>query len=251
MPADYQLLMERCWASDPSDRPSADKLVSCLRVMAAERSRRLSAQLPTLPATASPAAAADAAAGRGWSSLAHTASADQATLQGLVAAHQQQQQVVRTAPTELGAGSAALQEQQRHRRGSALATVGRSSMGSSTAGLMGRPAAAAGPVGVPGSLLHQKSCPASAFEPLLRSGGAILGCSLDDGVSDSDQGVGRHGEQELEEEAEMLLQLRASSNTQSGPGSVPVLLQQPHQRTIDGLDMWPPPELDDAHMWHI
>jgi hypothetical protein len=48
----------------------------------------------------------------------------------------------------------------------------------------------------------------------------------------------------------MLLQLRVSSLTQSGPGSAPVLHSQPHQRHMDGLNMWPP-ELDDAHMWHI
>eukprot|EP00775_Hariotina_reticulata_P003316 gene3316-3593_t len=37
MPADYQLLMEHCWATDPECRPSVDRLLECLRFMIRER----------------------------------------------------------------------------------------------------------------------------------------------------------------------------------------------------------------------
>eukprot|EP00878_Enallax_costatus_P018623 GHUV01019614.1.p1 GENE.GHUV01019614.1~~GHUV01019614.1.p1 ORF type:complete len:911 (+),score=211.03 GHUV01019614.1:148-2880(+) len=37
MPADYQLLMEHCWATDPADRPSIDRVLECLRYMIHER----------------------------------------------------------------------------------------------------------------------------------------------------------------------------------------------------------------------
>jgi hypothetical protein len=56
---------------------------------------------------------------------------------------------------------------------------------------------------------------------------------------------------ELLEEEQMLQQLRANSQTQSGPGSAPLLHStQPHQRYADGLDLGLL-QLDEAHMWHI
>jgi hypothetical protein len=55
---------------------------------------------------------------------------------------------------------------------------------------------------------------------------------------------------ELQEEEEMLQQLRATS-VQSGPGSAPVLhSSQPHQRFSDGLNLGLA-GVDDAHTWHI
>jgi hypothetical protein len=37
MPADYQLLMEHCWATDPEGRPSVERLLECLKFMIRER----------------------------------------------------------------------------------------------------------------------------------------------------------------------------------------------------------------------
>jgi hypothetical protein len=58
---------------------------------------------------------------------------------------------------------------------------------------------------------------------------------------------------ELWAEEDMLQQMRASSQTQSGPGSAPVLhSSQPHKRYADGLDdLDSMGKLDDNHMWHI
>lgn len=36
MPDDYQLLMERCWASEPGDRPTVTLLLECLELMIGE-----------------------------------------------------------------------------------------------------------------------------------------------------------------------------------------------------------------------
>lgn len=33
MPADYELLMEACWAAAPADRPSTMRLLDCLDAM--------------------------------------------------------------------------------------------------------------------------------------------------------------------------------------------------------------------------
>lgn len=226
MPADYQLLMERCWASDTADRPSVDKLVGCLSVMAAERQRRLNPNA-TMPSSATPAAAAAVAARGAWprlSPLAYTHSCDQATLQMLV-----QQQ--------------AAQEQQLG--GSSIWRQGSSSLPKQSS--MGRL-----PLVLPGaSLLQHKSCPAATFESLLRSN-SLLPRSSDSDASESEQM--EHADAvfaELQEEEEMLQQLRATSHTQSGPGSAPVLhSSQPHQRYSDGLDLGLS-GIDDAHTWHI
>ncbi|KAF8061385.1 Acad10 [Scenedesmus sp. PABB004] len=53
IPADYQLLMEHCWATEPADRPKAPRVVECLNLMIAERRQRLSLD----PADADPSAA--------------------------------------------------------------------------------------------------------------------------------------------------------------------------------------------------
>lgn len=225
MPADYQLLMERCWASDPADRPTLDKLIGCLSVMAAERNRRINphADLPP-PATPAAAAAVAAAAARGpWGSrlspLVSSNSCDQATLQMLV----QQQQ---------GLGGADRSQQPLMRAGSLLA-----SRQSSLSRL------------APGGLLHHKSCPPATFEALLRSGSLLARSSDSSDASDDDKMDS--ADAVLYEEEEMLLQMRAITRTQSGPGSAPVLHDsQPHQRYSDGLDM-SPPGMDDAHTWHI
>jgi len=229
MPADYQLLMERCWASDPTDRPSLDKLIGCLSVMAAERNRRINphADLPP-PATPAAAAAVAAAAARcPWgptrlSPLASSNSCDQATLQMLV----QQQQ---------GLGGADRCQQPLMRAGSLIAP--RQSNLSRLA---------------PGGLLHHKSCPPATFEAFLRSGSLLARSSDSSDASDDDEMDSADAVYAvLHEEEEMLLQMRAITRTQSGPGSAPVLHDsQPHQRYSDGLDMGPP-GMDNAHTWHI
>lgn len=37
MPRDYSLLMLSCWATNPTDRPTADRLLECLQMMLQER----------------------------------------------------------------------------------------------------------------------------------------------------------------------------------------------------------------------
>lgn len=129
------------------------------------------------------------------------------------------------------------------------------------------PRGAAGFVGTPsaGSLLLQhKSCPASAFEAFLQqSGPSLYGCSPKSAAGDRSDSFDAAAAAdpdaadaavfaELQEEHEMLLQLRASSHTQSGPGSVPTLhSSQPHQRYADGHLNMQLSGLDDAHTWHI
>lgn len=252
MPADYQLLLEHCWASDPADRPSADKLLGCLSVMAAERHLRINPDAAAafqLDLPASPGAA--------------------------VAALRGQQQ----RPQQLGAGGASLWRQdngsvrsgRQFYSAGQLPVVGMSPPGGAEAATA-FPGGSAGAGSAGGSLLLQhKSCPAAAFEAFLQQSGASLyGCSptsaaggdsgnilLDAGVAatgaDTANAAVRFAE-ELQEEHEMLQQLRASSLTQSGPGSVPVLhSSQPHQRYADGhghFDMQLS-GLDDAHTWHI
>lgn len=233
MPADYQLLMERCWASDPADRPTVDKLVGCLSVMAAERHRRINPST-NMPPPATPAAAAAVAARCPWgrlSPLAYSNSCDQATLQMLV--HQQ------AAQQQLGGSSL-------WRQGSGGNPILRPSS-------MGRL-----PPVVPGAgLLQHKSCPAATFQSLLQSGSLFARSSEDSDESETEQAQGYALDPadavfaELQEEEEMLRQLRASSQTQSGPGSAPLLHStQPHQRFTDGLDLTLT-GLDDSHTWHI
>lgn len=41
MPADYQLLMQHCWATDPAARPSVSRVLECLRYMISERQQQL------------------------------------------------------------------------------------------------------------------------------------------------------------------------------------------------------------------
>jgi hypothetical protein len=106
------------------------------------------------------------------------------------------------------------------------------------------------PLVLPGAgLLQHKSCPAATFESLLRSN-SLLPRSSDSDASESEQM--EHADAvyaELQEEEEMLQQLRATSQTQSGPGSAPVLAAV-HQRYSDGLDLGLA-GIDDAHTWHI
>eukprot|EP00775_Hariotina_reticulata_P002668 gene2668-2968_t len=45
MPADLRLLMEHCWATDPASRPSADRVVECLRAMVQDRQQKLVASV--------------------------------------------------------------------------------------------------------------------------------------------------------------------------------------------------------------
>jgi len=44
MPADLRLLMEHCWATEPASRPSADRVVECLRAMVQDRQQKLGAR---------------------------------------------------------------------------------------------------------------------------------------------------------------------------------------------------------------
>lgn len=242
MPADYQLLMERCWASDPADRPSVEKLVGCLAVMAAERNKRINPDARHEP-TATPAAAAAvaiAAARSPWgpqgaSGLVYSSSCDQGMLQRMVhqpQQHDKQQQLQQ--PT----GLADRGQQQPWRAGEAPAP-GQSSLG--------RLAPAA-----PGSgLLHHKSCPQSTFDALLRSGSALTRSS-DSDASESDKMESADAIYAmLEEEEEMLLQLRATSQTRSGPGSAPLMHFRKPQPFAEGFDMTLFEPLDDNHTWHI
>lgn len=235
MPADYQLLLERCWASDPADRPSADKLLGCLSVMAAERHRRINPHAATLQELPASPAAAVAAAGalRGQQRL---------QLGGGASLWRQ------------GSGSGSGSSRQFYSAGR-LPVVGVSPGGAAPAG-----SAAGGSAG--NLLLQHKSCPAAAFEAFLQQAGASLyGCSptsaaggsdiLDAGATTDAHAAAAFAE-ELLEEHEMLQQLRAVSQTQSGPGSVPVLhSSQPHQRYADGHFDMQLSGLDDAHTWHI
>lgn len=287
MPRDYQLLLERCWASDPTDRPSLDKLLGCLSVMAAERARRLDPHAhhppPATPAAAVAVAAAGARTRRLSLALPHTHSCDQATLRAL-AQQQGMQQLVGSVPSSIpgpgsffGSGPPVWRQGMDSSSSRTLSGVGSSNTprGSGLVAILGPVRQQDAHTGSY-RLAQQKSCPASAFESLLRSKGAIVGDSKGSDLSESpDQGLRGEGtpyaadagaafaadadadaaadaafEDELQAEDAMLLQLRVSSLTQSGPGSAPVLHSQPHQRHMDGLDMWPP-ELDDAHMWHI
>jgi hypothetical protein len=194
--------------------------------MAAERQRRLNPNA-TLPSSATPAAAAAVAARGSWprlSPLAYTHSCDQATLQMLVQEQAAQQQLGGSSIWRQGSSGTSLPKQLN----------------------MGRL-----PLVLPGTgLLQHKSCPAATFESLLRSN-SLLPRSSDSEASDSEQM--EHADAvfaELQEEEEMLQQLRATS-VQSGPGSAPVLhSSQPHQRFSDGLNLGLA-GVDDAHTWHI
>jgi hypothetical protein len=41
MSADYQLLMQHCWATEPAARPSISRVLECLRYMISERQQQL------------------------------------------------------------------------------------------------------------------------------------------------------------------------------------------------------------------
>eukprot|EP00775_Hariotina_reticulata_P003313 gene3313-3589_t len=49
MPADYQLLMEHCWATDPQDRPTVDRLLEFLAYMVSEREESVAAASASKP----------------------------------------------------------------------------------------------------------------------------------------------------------------------------------------------------------
>jgi len=40
MPADYQILMQHCWATDPDARPSISRVLECLQHMITERQHK-------------------------------------------------------------------------------------------------------------------------------------------------------------------------------------------------------------------
>jgi hypothetical protein len=218
MPADYQLLMERCWSSDPADRPTINKIIGCLKVMAAERQRRLypHLELPP-PATAAAAAAVAAAAAREHmyrtASLPSSMSCDQATLMRLAAqaVHQQQQ----------------LSQQPQHQP--SVVPSARSRLA---------PA-------LPGGLLQHKSCPAATFDLLLRSGAVLSDCATSETSS-----TGNMEDVEDMADGHQLLLSRTSSLPRSGPGSAPVMPRAPsQQRFSDGMDM--APDMDDTHTWVV
>lgn len=51
MPADYQQLMQKCWATQPPDRPTASAAVECLQYMIQQRQSQTSgsADAPIAP----------------------------------------------------------------------------------------------------------------------------------------------------------------------------------------------------------
>uniref|UniRef100_A0A383WIW4 Protein kinase domain-containing protein n=1 Tax=Tetradesmus obliquus TaxID=3088 RepID=A0A383WIW4_TETOB len=49
MPSDYALLMQRCWAAEPGERPGISNLLQCLDPMIKERRKRLSIDDTSLP----------------------------------------------------------------------------------------------------------------------------------------------------------------------------------------------------------
>ncbi|WIA34798.1 hypothetical protein OEZ86_013101 [Tetradesmus obliquus] len=71
MPSDYRLLMENCWATEPTNRPTADRIIECLRYMIIERQRNLAGSRQGTPGTPLAAAAAAAAAPRRLSGSFH------------------------------------------------------------------------------------------------------------------------------------------------------------------------------------
>lgn len=248
MPADYQLLMERCWSSDPTDRPTVDKIIGCLSVMAAERHKRIDPHAgESASATPAAAAALAAAAARGpWAR-----SCDAAAMRAMMASAQQQGQ--HTQGQSAAGGSMPAQRQLGMPQSCSLPPRRR-------------------PTPAPGALLpHSNSCPSRTLQTLLQSGSVLAESNsshdsdyidnedeeeVDDNTLGGDTATATTTEAEeelaeLQDEENMLSQLRANSMTQSGPGSARVLqLCQPHQRFADALAM-PLPELSTDHMWHI
>ncbi|WIA34787.1 hypothetical protein OEZ86_013090 [Tetradesmus obliquus] len=49
MPSDYALLMQRCWAAEPGERPGISNVLQCLDAMIKERRKRLSIDDTSLP----------------------------------------------------------------------------------------------------------------------------------------------------------------------------------------------------------